>query len=488
MNAASLSPTATEPQLDGQAASAPKSAGLPLQRLRAALGGQPLFENKTWRLSPEPWWLTSEQVAELEAVGRACHAFYQGIEQLYRRSVEGKNLLRNRELVAPWVHDYLDRGKPLRIVEHGRLKALRGHTPILIRPDLLLCDDGFALTELDSVPGGLGLTAFLNQLYSHEFPTVLGGPQGIFTTWYRAIAAQSPEPDPLICIVVSDEAATYRPEYDYLARHLRELGHRVHVRHPDQVMPLGQGLSIPVEGSPEPIDIIYRFWELFDTGNIRTAQAIFAAVEAGEVACTPPMKAYQEEKLNLALFHHHVLEPYWRESLPRADFKRLQQLIPQSWVVDPVELPPNAVLDAPLVNGKPIRRWEELAEASQKERNLILKVSGFHETAWGARSVVLGSDHSREEWLDALENATDLAPETLHILQTYRKPCRLTHPVYQEDGQVVPMEGRLRLCPYYLVHGEEVQLVGALATFCPADKKIIHGMKDAALLPCAVRP
>jgi hypothetical protein len=29
-----------------------------------------------------------------------------------------------------------------------------------------------------------------------------------------------------------------------------------------------------------------------------------------------------------------------------------------------------------------------------------------------------------------------------------------------------------------------VQLGGALATFCPPDKKIIHGMQDAALLPC----
>ena len=31
------------------------------------------------------------------------------------------------------------------------------------------------------------------------------------------------------------------------------------------------------------------------------------------------------------------------------------------------------------------------------------------------------------------------------------------------------------------------ELSGALATFCPPDKKIIHGMQDAALLPCVVR-
>jgi hypothetical protein len=47
--------------------------------------------------------------------------------------------------------------------------------------------------------------------------------------------------------------------------------------------------------------------------------------------------------------------------------------------------------------------------------------------------------------------------------------------------------GRLRLCPYYFVRGDKALLSGALATFCPPDKKIIHGMQDAALLPCVVR-
>ncbi|MDE3083895.1 MAG: hypothetical protein KGJ37_01580, partial [Verrucomicrobiota bacterium] len=46
--------------------------------------------------------------------------------------------------------------------------------------------------------------------------------------------------------------------------------------------------------------------------------------------------------------------------------------------------------------------------------------------------------------------------------------------------------GRLRLCPYYFVIDGKAKLSGALATFCPPDKKIIHGMQDAALLPCRV--
>jgi hypothetical protein len=50
------------------------------------------------------------------------------------------------------------------------------------------------------------------------------------------------------------------------------------------------------------------------------------------------------------------------------------------------------------------------------------------------------------------------------------------------------MAGRARLSPYYFVSGETAELAGILATVCPADKKIIHGMKDAVMVPCAVAP
>ena len=53
-------------------------------------------------------------------------------------------------------------------------------------------------------------------------------------------------------------------------------------------------------------------------------------------------------------------------------------------------------------------------------------------------------------------------------------------------GEAAPESGRLRLCPYFFVRGDRAELSGALATFCPPDKKIIHGMQDAALLPSEV--
>jgi hypothetical protein len=159
-------------------------------------------------------------------------------------------------------------------------------------------------------------------------------------------------------------------------------------------------------------------------------------------------------------------------------------------VLDPAPLPPGAVLDGPHAGGRALHDWRELAGASQKERDLILKISGFHETAWGARSVILGSDSSREEWQQGLERAIELAPTNLHVLQAYRKPRRSRHRLYRSEPphEAVESDGRLRLCPYYIVQGGKAVLSGALATFCPPDKKIIHGMQDAALLPTRPSP
>ena len=112
-------------------------------------------------------------------------------------------------------------------------------------------------------------------------------------------------------------------------------------------------------------------------------------------------------------------------------------------------------------------------------------------TTLRARSVVLGSDCSREEWQAGINRAVELAPTNLHVLQTYRKPRRLEHPLFHAPAQpglpatLSVRAGRLRLCPYYFVVQGEARLSGALATFCPPDKKIIHGMKDAILAPSA---
>jgi hypothetical protein len=462
---------------------------LAFDTLRSAFAAQSLFEDKTWRLSQDAWPILPAQAQELEAIGAACLEFHQALETLYLRSVSGKNLLRNKPLTAPWVADYLDRGKPESLVAHARSPKNRGMFPTVLRPDLLLTDDGFVMTELDSVPGGIGLTAFLNRLY-RDSEGLVGGDDAMIRNFHASLASLRPgSRNPLVALVVSDEAATYRPEMQWLAQQMQVAGQRVFCMRPEDLFPLGGALFFDVEGNPEKIDVIYRFFELFDLASIKTASYILDAWESGDVSIAPPMRPFQEEKLAFGLFHHHLLQDYWEEALGARPLKLLRTLIPPTWVMDPAPLPPGAVLDGPRAGGRALADWRDLIGASQKERDLIIKISGFHETAWGARSVVLGSDCSREEWQVGVERALALAPGNLHVLQAYRKPRRVRHSLYGSEApnEAREADGRLRLCPYYFVVEGKARLSGALATFCPPDKKIIHGMQDAALLPTRVR-
>src|SRR6185503_11759803 len=125
----------------------------------------------------------------------------------YRKSVEGKQ--------PEWVAQWLDRGKPAELIELQRSASLKNEIPRVIRPDLLLADHGFSVTELDSVPGGIGLTAWLNQTYSQLGMSVLGGADGMLQG-FASIFGDAP----LVHIVVSEEAATYRPEMTWVAKQL----------------------------------------------------------------------------------------------------------------------------------------------------------------------------------------------------------------------------------------------------------------------------
>ncbi len=189
-----------------------------------------------------------------------------------------------------------------------------------------------------------------------------------------------------------------------------------------------------------------------------------------------------------ALLWNRNLRGFWHQHLGAAFFERLCRHVPYTWVVDPTPLPPHAAI--PELG---LTDWHQLKTLSQRERNLILKVSGFHPTAWGARSVTLGSDVSQADWAAAVDEALRSFPTSPHVLQRYHKP-RVVPAVYFdfEQDRPVAMPARVRLCPYYFVHGEgdaaRPRLGGVLATLCPADKKLIHGMKDAILAPACVAP
>src|SRR3989304_2174772 len=57
-------------------------------------------------------------------------------------------------------------GKPQSLIEYASMNRMKGLLPGVIRPDIILTESGMVATELDSVPGGIGITGSLNRAYS----------------------------------------------------------------------------------------------------------------------------------------------------------------------------------------------------------------------------------------------------------------------------------------------------------------------------------
>src|SRR5271155_4804465 len=126
--------------------------------IRDSLPPGGLFADLDWKTSPAPFPLGESLAKELDSLGRVLLQFYRAVNLLYRKSVEGKQ--------PEWISRWLDLGKPRELIELQRSAAFKNEIPRVIRPDILLTENGISITELDSVPGGIGLTAWLNQTYS----------------------------------------------------------------------------------------------------------------------------------------------------------------------------------------------------------------------------------------------------------------------------------------------------------------------------------
>ncbi len=428
----------------------PTSASESISHIRASFPEQGFFQDKDWVLSPEAFALDAETVRLIRDLGPALRAFQRACNRLYFDEAH------------PWVAKLLDQGKPQRVIALGKQTRWQHNLPRVLRPDLVLTETGVSISELDSLPGGIGLTAWLNETYAALGQNVIGGAEEMI----EAFASAFPSED----ILISRESGDYFPEMNWLAERLSR-----RVLRPWEVQPY------ELNGAA-----IYRFFELFDLANVENADVMLRMAERGELSFTPPIKAFLEEKLWLALFWSPALEDFWSRELRTEHYELLKKCIPMGWVVDPVPLPPSAVW--PQLD---IQSWHEMKGFGGKQRQLVLKISGFSERGWGSRGVFIGHDLSQEQWSAAIDEALASFSTNPFILQEFHRAKVVTHPAWDDEKQTThAMQSRVRLCPYYFATSEEdddPQLGGVLATVCPADKKILHGMRDAMMLPCVAR-
>ena len=446
------------------------------RQVRARLIEAGLHDGATWRVSPTPFLLSASDLAAIESLGRRLLAFTQALNRLYYESVRG--------LQPMWVAEYLDQGKPADLIDYARMNRFRTALPGVIRPDLILTENGFMISELDSVPGGIGLTGCMTEAYSDLGWSVVGGRNGMVEGFARMIRNLQPDTQTNLAIVVSEEAKDYRPEMRWLAARLREAGLPTETVAPEDATFTEEGLFL---GGAKAVTTLYRFFELFDLKNIPKAELLLYAAKKGRIALTPPVKPWLEEKLAFALLHHPTLEPFWSHELGQEPFDLLRQWMPRTWILDPRPVPPHAVIAGLTVDARSVSNWKALAGLGQKGRRFVIKPSGFSELAWGSRGVSVGHDLPQKEWAEALDRGLTSFAQGPHILQEFHKGHRVAASYHDPiRNEIIPMPGRVRLSPYYFVAGETAQLAGILATVCPLDKKLIHGMTDAVMAPCAV--
>jgi hypothetical protein len=434
-------------------------------------------ERIAWRVSPEPFALSKQEVDAIERLGTDLLAFYRALNNLYNRSARG---------TAPaFIAEYLDHGKPEQIVKLARQNRFKQELPGVIRPDLIITADGFVATELDSVPGGMGFLGAMTEAYCELGIESVGGDDGIPAGFAAMLRYTTGVDHPTIAIVVSDESADYRNEMEWLAKTLRRLGLAdAWLRRPQEVIFSEEGLFIRHEDGREArLDAIYRNFELFDLFNVPKQELMLYAARHNRVKITPPPKATLEEKLGFALLHHHALASLWRQELGSERFERLLKLFPMTWVIDPRVLPPEGVIAGLEAGGVPLSDFRQLIALPKSERAYVVKPSGFSELAWGSRGVKIGDDLTRDEWAATVNTALASYDRTPYVLQHFHKGKRVRQTYLdRERDEIREYDGRVRLCPYYFVTGEEsVQLGGILATVAPADKRLIHGMTDAVM-------
>lgn len=169
--------------------------------LQAALPPEGLFKGRSWRWSDQPLRLGKEDLKFFEALGKKIAAFLRVSNRLYQASLGGE---------APaWVAEWLDQGKPAEVIRLGREEKLKTAIPRVLRPDLLRTEEGWAMTEIDSVPGGVGLTAWMQENYAKLGHSLWGGGGGM-RSLAEQVLGETGE------VVISAEAEDYRPEWSWL--------------------------------------------------------------------------------------------------------------------------------------------------------------------------------------------------------------------------------------------------------------------------------
>ena len=401
-----------------------------------------------WRVAATAFPLPAARMKEIERLGEAAGRFLSAVPTAL--------------LSGGWLRGFL--GFPSWPAEESLLPFASRQPISFFRLDLTPDRDGrLRLLEMQTVSGGLGITAGLRDVYGPHpgLPGIgpaLGEALGAgWRDWCAATGRRAREPLRLAALLGSE--SDFRHEMLVLASALPASVRMTLTPWIRLTAPAGVTAAQAAEADEGP-DALFRF---FQTGRLLTnesawARTLVAQVSAGERCMLNPWIDALDDKRLLAAVHREEVGPELGASVSADDLALLRAAVP-----------PTSVLDAELASRLSNRPRAERGWYLKKGRSAMSKfvvdgqqvnrgafdrclAAAVAEGGWVAQEAVRGEPW-RFRWLDA------------------------------EAGELRDMDGYVRLMPVFTrkADGSGFRLADLCITARPQRSRV-HGASDACLV------
>ncbi len=379
----------------------------------------------SFRVSPSPLYLTTEQKLEIKNIGHDVASYFQAVDEMYRNNVGG-------------VRAILDTGKPQIFLANQQSHYL------FVRPDLIITPSGFSICEIETSPFGLALAEILNRAYRNGgFETMVAD---------DVLSTQIQKNTPVNgTIIYTEKTKAYSGQMTFLADRVFSSEERK-----------WQAETARQHVQKEEQNNIYRGFYLGEYESDPFIRFLLDHQYESNEQLIPSPTPYLEEKAILSFIYDLRFEQYLRHRLGDAAFRHLKEIIPPTWIVGQEQF---------FSPGMPnnISASIDLANLSKSRRAFVLKASGFSGNSSWKEGVHFLQRESAETALQLLHDA-ETDRKNLHIIQEFRKGVNIPMQYESEENEktVIPMTVRVRMTPYFSVtdDGQTGKLVAIKATGC----------------------
>jgi hypothetical protein len=372
-------------------------------------------EKLSFRVSPTPLELTKKENDEITTMGGAVVEFVNATHELYNTNEQVRNLLNT--------------GKP------EELTQTKNPEYLFVRPDLIATENGLKICEIETSPFGLALSSLLNTGYIQAgFETLADENLLEDSIKSRTVSEGS--------IVYSNKTKAYKGQLEYLADKLFSSSNRKwKSEHIDQHQANGVGL--------------YRAFYLSEYMNDPKVNSLIN-YQLDKQNTKPSITPHLEEKAIMALLWDRRFEDFYKKQLGEANFNKLRSSIPKTWIVGQEQYFSEGL-------PKEVNDTMQLVSGLRKDRELVIKPSGFNPKASWAEGVNLLHEKSTYKAQEIVQNAIK-TDDTLFIVQEFKKAQKQRMQYENSEGTLTDMEAKLRITPYYST--QDGKLLTIKATGC----------------------